>query len=129
MAARRKGSGKWQVERERCHIDNARPPATSPAKAVSVSGVVPVIMKKLGLDDMHWGQLLEEQWVDLVGAAVAKHTRPGAVNNGVLTIFVDSSVWLSELSRYGKKKMLANFKEQFGPGKIKKVGFKLDPDL
>lgn len=127
MSSRRKVSGKWQVERERCQISDRKPPSQL-NNAVSVSGVVPVVMKKLGLAAVHLAQILEENWVDLVGAAVAGHTRPAELKGGELTVFVDSSVWLNELSRYGRKKMLENFKAQISHSKITKIIFRLDPD-
>jgi len=85
-------------------------------------------MKKIGLENHHWLLVLEEKWVTLVGAEVAKHTRPGRFERGNLVIFVDSSVWLSELSRYGRSKILSNLQEHFGLDRMKSVTLQLDPD-
>ena len=119
--------GRWQVERERCRIPH-RVPSPDFRDPVSVANVIPVLMKRLGLEDQHWMDRLVKEWPALVGDAVAKHTRPGRVQKENLFVFVDSSVWLNELVRYGKDAILANLRKHFGDGKIKSVSFQLDPD-
>jgi predicted nucleic acid-binding Zn ribbon protein len=37
------------------------------------------------------------RWVDLVGPAVADHTRPVALRDGVLTIAADQPAWATQL--------------------------------
>jgi len=119
--------GRWQVERERCHLEDHERTSSS-RDACSISRVIPCVMKKIGLENHHWLLVLEEKWVTLVGAEVAKHTRPGRFERGNLVIFVDSSVWLSELSRYGRSKILSNLQEHFGLDRMKSVTLQLDPD-
>ena len=119
--------GRWQVERERCQIPH-RVPLPNLREADSVADVIPVLMKRLGLEDQQWMDRLAEEWPKLVGAAVARHTRPGRVQRENLVVFVDNSTWLSELARYGKDPMLANLQKQFGNDRIKSVSFQLDPD-
>lgn len=124
---RRRGAGKWQVERERHQL--AQPePYMSFRDASPIGAMVPRIMKKIGLADQHWLEELAAEWAGLVGEAVAKHTRPGRFQAKELTVFVDSSVWLNELSRYGRKEMLAKLEQRFGDRDIKSVNLKLDPD-
>lgn len=47
-----------------------------------------------------------EQWEDLVGSQVALHAKPRKITKGVLTIFVDSPVWLHELTTFAKPTLL-----------------------
>jgi len=129
MRKRKRGSrpdGRWQVARERFHIEGAYPPA-SDVEPHAIGDIIPLIMKKLGLDQQHWLAVLAEEWPSLVGDAVAAHTRPGRFENKVLTVFVDSAVWLNELSRYGRKKMLENLQKRFGADRIADVRMQPDP--
>lgn len=92
-----------------------------------VDAVIPGLMRKIGLESPHWVEKLEGAWPDIVGVAVAKHTRPGRMENAKLTVFVDSSVWLSELSRYGRREILAKLQERFGARRIRNLSLQLDP--
>jgi predicted nucleic acid-binding Zn ribbon protein len=84
-------------------------------------------MKQLGLDNQHWLEMMSDEWPGIVGADVAKHTRLGGFQNKNLTIFVDGSVWLNELVRYGRDKMLASLQKRFGADRITTVTLRLDP--
>jgi predicted nucleic acid-binding Zn ribbon protein len=119
--------GRWQLARERLRLTDTAPapPAREPAK---IGSAIAGVLKKLGLENTQWTHVLGEQWPELVGAAVAGHTRPGRFENGVLVVFVDSSVWFSELSRYGQARMLENLQKAFGKKKIRNVRLQLDPD-
>lgn len=119
--------GRWQVERERCRIDDYAPSA-GVADPVVLADVMAGVMKRLGLEDTHWISVLDEEWQAIVGEAVAKHTRPGRMEKKKLTVFVDSSVWLNELIRYGRQQILSNLQKKFGKDKILAVGLMLDPD-
>lgn len=129
MTRRKKSfkAGRRQVERERFHIKERDPPAKQ-RDALCISEVIPSLMKKLGLEDQHWLTVLADEWEKLVGKAVTKHTRPGRLEGRTLIVFVDNSVWLSELARYGHREMLANLKKRFGSRRVKSLIFQLDPD-
>jgi predicted nucleic acid-binding Zn ribbon protein len=118
---------RWQVQRERCRLDAGatQPPA---ADAQPLGDVVARVMKNLGLEDEHWLGQLVQHWPELVGTPLSHHTRPGRVEAGVLYVFVDSSPWLSELKRYSGPKLLANVQERFGPKRVRRIVFALDPD-
>lgn len=123
----RRGLGRWQVERERHQIERAQPYV--PARdACPIGEMMPGLMKKLGLQDQHWLEVLAMEWDGLVGEALAGHTRPGRFQRKNLTVFVDNSVWLNELSRYGRKEMLSKLQQRFGEGKIKSLDLRLDPE-
>jgi len=115
------------VERERCRIDSYLP-SKGVADPVGIADTMNDVMKKLGLEDTHWLFVLEEEWAKIVGEAVAKHARPGRMEKKRLTVFVDSSVWLNELLRYGRKQILENLHKRFGRDKIVSVSLVLDPD-
>jgi predicted nucleic acid-binding Zn ribbon protein len=119
--------GKAQISRERTRLGKGQE-MHSHREPVSLGGVMPVIMKKLGLESQQWLDTLENEWGAVVGEDVAKHARPGRFEDGHLVVFVDSSVWMSELSRYGKDKILNNIRERFGTKKIRSISLQLDPD-
>jgi hypothetical protein len=127
MGRKSYNKGRWQVERERFRIENHRP-SEGIADPLRISDAMAGVMKKLGLEDTHWLTVLEDEWRKIAGEAVAKHTRPGRMEKKRLTVFVDSSVWLNELLRYGRRQMLLNLQNRFGKGKITSVSLVLDPD-
>jgi predicted nucleic acid-binding Zn ribbon protein len=89
---------------------------------------IDVLMKKIGLSEPHWLETLSNDWVQIVGEGVGRHARPGRVDGTILYVFVDSSVWLNELKRYGHKEMLAAIQKRFGHSRINSIRLQLDPD-
>ena len=118
--------GRWQLELERQQLPGDTPP--SPANEAGVQDVLSGLLKRLGIDERVWLRELESAWASVVGAAVAAHTRPGRYQNGYLTVFVDSSAWLSELSRYGQKEMLGKLQARFGGNNVRSIRLQPDPD-
>lgn len=126
MTRQREDKSRWQVERERHHILRERP--LQPDRSTGIESVVANVVKGMGLDQRFWEQALITDWESLVGPQVAKHARPGRLERKVLHIFVDHPAWLSDLSRYGQKQVLANLQKRFGTEKIKGIHLQLDPD-
>jgi hypothetical protein len=71
---------------------------------------------------------IEDAWPSLVGSAAAVHTRPGRFVKGELVVFVDNSVWLSELQRYSKTDILERIQQRFGKERVQGLRFQLAPD-
>ncbi len=117
---------RWQLERERHHILRERPP--QPDRSTGIETVIQSVVKGLGLEKHFWEQALITEWESLVGPQVAKHARPGRLDRKILHIFVDHPAWLSDLSRYGQKQVLANLQKRFGADRIKGVRLQLDPE-
>jgi predicted nucleic acid-binding Zn ribbon protein len=128
MPSPRGNRGRWAVARERFHLDETAQPEAG-YRLSPVGDLLPRIMKGFGLEDRFWEQTLMTEWDKVVGAQVAKHARPGRVQRQTLFVFVKSSAWLSELTRYGQKQILANVQARFGADKIKSVRIQLDPDF
>ena len=85
------------------------------------------ILKTLRLEESRSVNHLQERWEATMGKAVASHTRPGVLSNGDLTVYVDSSPWLSELKRYASGEMLSNLQKAFGKNVIRSVRLQIDP--
>lgn len=94
---------------------------------IPFSKLIAPFIKTLRLEETRSVNHLQERWESTVGKAVAAHTRPGILNNGDLTIYVDSSPWLSELKRYASRELLANLQTAFGKDVIRTVRLQLDP--
>lgn len=41
---------------------------------------------------------LATRWAELLGSGIAGHSRPDSIRGGVLTVVVDSSTWMNQLS-------------------------------
>lgn len=116
----------WAVLREREQIAETKPPQERP-EVMEAGLILDKVVKELGLASEHWLTRLADEWPQLAGDVVSKHTRPGRLDGKTLVVFVDNSVWLSELSRFGKEQLLANIKKQAGR-RIKDLRLQLDPD-
>ncbi len=119
--------GQWAVQRERCRLDDRAVPQSEP-ELRPLGEMLPAVMRSLGLEQVHWSVRLEADWPAITGAVLAAHTRPGTIRDGVLTIFVDSSVWLSELARFGRKPLLDKLQAAYGAAEIRDIRLQLDPD-
>ena len=82
-------------------------------------------MAKLGLRDRFRENVLQESWRDLMGEFVARHTRPMGVHRNVLTVEVDHSAWLHEMTLFHKKIMLENVRRRFTDLQIRDIRFRL----
>jgi predicted nucleic acid-binding Zn ribbon protein len=118
--------GRRKVACERLQVPEEYLPVGR-AEASSVSDIVPLVLKRLGVEDRSWLDRLVAEWAELAGAAIAAHTRPGMFEKGCLVVFVDSSVWLNELSRYGRRQMLSLLQKHFGAERIRQIVLRIDP--
>ena len=62
-------------------------------------------------------------WRDAVGDEIARHATPIDFNHGVVTVEVDSSVWVNEL-KFMKAKLIAGLNEKLGMKKVKDILFR-----
>ncbi|MCE9615176.1 MAG: DUF721 domain-containing protein [Lentisphaerae bacterium] len=119
--------GRWEIQRERAQLEDPAPPAPDRAPRVLVDGIA-AILKTLQPAEDAWLDELKASWAVLVGADMAKHTRPASVHQKVLTIYVDNSAWLSELQRFAQKRILENVQKRFGATRLSALRLRLDPD-
>jgi hypothetical protein len=120
-------AGRWQVERERNHIQSPypQPPPNDP---MNIKDVVANVMRRIDVGADPWLADLSTVWGKVAGESVAQHTRPSSFEASCLTVFVDNSVWLNELSRFGMDSLKANLAQHLGDDRIKTIRLKLDPD-
>ena len=59
-------------------------------------------------------------WGSIVGKELKGHTRPAALKQGTLTVFVDDSAWFYQ-ANLQKEKFLAALKKKVGEKTIQKI--------
>jgi predicted nucleic acid-binding Zn ribbon protein len=67
---------------------------------------------------------IESLWKSLVGDAGFKHSRPASLKKSVLTVKVDSSTWMQELSMQ-KRQLLKGLKRDLGKDRISEIQFRI----
>ena len=118
--------GRWQVQRERCQIEEPKPPA-SYHDSTPLGQVIARVIQNLDTKVIDFDASLADDWAGVVGPTVAKHTRPGGCRDGHLVVHVDSPVWLSELARYGRHEILAKLQQRYGAARVRSVSLELAP--
>lgn len=125
MAAKKKSRRQWVSVAARERLRLAPGQVLPGDKTVPISEALDDILKNVRMADQHWLNKLRGSWAEVAGD-VAKHTRPDRIDGKCLYVAVDSSVWLSELSRHGAKPLLAKLlKAGFGE-QVKTVRFQID---
>lgn len=119
--------GQWEVQRERLQVPDAcpRPPLRD---ASPIADILARVTTQLDLGDPAAVSSLEEHWPDIVGKDISAHTRPGPLRDLRLTVYVDSAVWLNELRRYAKGKLLQKIREHVGANHVREILLAPDPD-
>ena len=68
--------------------------------------------------------VIAAKWQEIVGEEVARHTVPVQLQNGRLTIEVDDSVWMAELSRFHRGRMIDAVNGAFEKKSISTMSFR-----
>ena len=89
-----------------------------------ISDIVKTVFARLENEKTFTKEDIEGQWKTMVGDAAAKHTRPAALRKGVLTVFVDTSGWLQQMTLQ-KRKTLKQLKRSFGKDRILGIHFRM----
>ena len=70
--------------------------------------------------------LLFDGWEQLVGAAVARHTRPVSLTRRVLVVAVEQPAWAAQL-KWLEADLLRRFDEALGPGVVGALSVRVRP--
>ena len=89
-----------------------------------VGDIVKAVFEKLEREKTLTREDVETQWKELVGDSGVGHARPVSLRKGVLTVFVDSSGWMHEMS-LRKRKLLKQLKRVYGKDKILGIQFRI----
>ncbi len=69
-------------------------------------------------------ETIDDGWRSLVGEPGCKHSKPVSIRKTVLTVQVDSSVWMQELSMQ-KRRILKGLKKTLGKDRISEIHFRI----
>ena len=81
------------------------------------------------LNERGWGAKLKEYrvfglWAKAVGPGIARHSQPASIRGRRLTVIVDSSAWMQQLSML-KPEIIAKVNARLGPDGIEGITLKL----
>ena len=88
----------------------------------SLQFVLSRLFKRLGLDDELQGWKAVEDWANVVGPRVARHTRAVAFEQGVLRVEVEGSAWMHELG-YLKQDLVKAVNRELGTDRVRDIRF------
>ena len=81
--------------------------------------------KNLGAPPVRVVKNLADDWENLVGPALAEHTRPGSVVNEVLEIVCDGPVWINQV-KWSEAQIVEAYNERYEPAKVTKTSAVLE---
>ena len=91
---------------------------------IPIGDIVKSVFARMESEKSFSREDVESRWKDLVGAAATRHTRPAALRKGILTVFVDSSGWIQQMTLQ-KRKLLKQLKRSFGKDRILGIHFRM----
>lgn len=92
------------------------------------SDIADGVLRGLRLEERNWQSEMLQEWTALAGKTVSRHARPGKVSGTCLTVFVDSPVWLAEITRNQRGPLLQALQRRFGASRVASLRFLADPD-
>ena len=95
------------------------------SEPVSIGDAAALVGDELGLAEPRSFTRLVDAWSEVVGDAVAQHSRPRGVRNGLLDIAVDAPAWATEL-RYLEADLVDRASRLLGPGVVSAVRVSVD---
>ena len=94
------------------------------SKPAAIRDVLQDVFSRLESEKDLSQEAIESSWKGLAGAGGHGHSKPMSLRKGVLTVFVDSSVWMQELS-LRKRALVKGLKRRFGKDRISEIHFKM----
>ena len=89
-----------------------------------IRGILNKVIEKIEKQGPGKKEKILQAWQGVAGEKASGHTRPVNIRRNVLTIEVDSSTWLYELS-LKKRSILKDIKKELTQYKIKDIRFRM----
>ena len=89
-----------------------------------IKDVLKSVFEKLESGKTYTREDIEAQWGRIAGEAAFRHSRPVVFKKDILTVYVDNSVWMQELSMQ-KRKILKGLQRELGKDKISDIQLKI----
>jgi predicted nucleic acid-binding Zn ribbon protein len=90
-----------------------------------VGEILPRVLQLLGLDNKFEEVKLMQGWAEVVGAVIAKKSRPRMLRDGILFIEVENSVWMQELW-FRQKQIVDRIKKEYPKVEIKGIRLEIE---
>ena len=117
----------WEVRRERFRLDAADAPCEGEARLIG-DDVMEIVRTRLESPEARIRSRVVAEWNAAVGATVAAHSVPGSLRHGVLTLDVDSSAWLNEISRMHSRAILEGIRRRLGPSIVTRLAYRVNAE-
>ncbi len=88
----------------------------------TLAGILPRLMQDLGLRDAAAGWRVVAEWPALAGERIAKRTRATGFREGTLTVEVEGSAWMHELS-FLKRELVRRANQHLGAEIVRELRF------
>jgi len=75
-------------------------------ETTAVGDILPRLIKGISKKAGGFLPLIATKWKEIVGEQVANHTTPASLTGTKLIIEVDDSVWMAELARFHKRRII-----------------------
>jgi predicted nucleic acid-binding Zn ribbon protein len=85
-----------------------------------IGEVLPKVVKSLRLTESVAAQPAVSSWPEMVGAAIARHSRAVSVEKQTLVVVVDSPAWMAQL-KYLMPDLLRRIDARVGKGRVKEI--------
>jgi predicted nucleic acid-binding Zn ribbon protein len=89
-----------------------------------VSGVLDQVLRQYGLEGKFREYRVMEQWPEVVGETLARHTVPEGIRYRKLILRVDSSAWMQQLTFF-KKDILDKVNAALGENAVSDIQMKI----
>ena len=90
----------------------------------SFSSILDAVAQRLGLSVKLIEQRIARDWVEIVGEQIAAHTRPEHLRGRRLSVLVDHSVWMQQLS-FLKPDLLRRIRVHTGGETVQDLQFRI----
>jgi len=90
------------------------------ADPIRLGTLIEHIIGACGLHDKFHGWRIVNQWPDIVGSEIARHSRAIRYSDGILTIAVEKDVWRQELEMQ-REQILRQIRRVPGGAVVKKI--------
>jgi len=81
------------------------------------------LLKKYKIDKAVNQYRAINMWKEIVGETIAEKSRPTAIKNGKMFVYVKSSVWRNELI-FHRERIIQNLNERLGQDTIQEIIFR-----
>jgi predicted nucleic acid-binding Zn ribbon protein len=127
MKHNKQSQARWQLERERFHLFDHRPP--KPARKEREIG--PILNDILKNEPTEEGipNALKNRWHIITGAQIAKHTAPARLKGNTLYVHADHPGWLAEIRHLPQAVLLKKLTAIPEIPQITNIRFLLDPSI